>query len=136
MDDIIKLIIILFIFVFGGTQLYCNLRECNADTNKISIVTVFGMMYVLNIYFVIDGFSKYKRNDLWKVVGFLVIIPYVFYKRLCEDKCDEMFYPALFIALPCVMIILNIYFLWANNRESEKFEKFTTRKLKHIIGSM
>ena len=136
MDDILKLIIILFIFVFGGTQLYCNLHQCNQDMNKLSIVTVFALMYVLNIYFVIDGFSKYKRNDLWKIVGLLVIIPYIFYKRICEDKCDEMFYPALFIALPCIMIILNIYFLWSNNRDKYGKEKFTTRKLKHIIKSL
>ena len=131
MDDIIKLLIILFICVFGGTQIYCNLNTCDADLNKITIITVFGMLYVLNIYFVIDGFFKYKRDDLWKIVGFLIIIPYIFYKRICADKCEEMFYPVLFIALPCVMIILNIYFLWSNNRDKEK-ERFTVRKLKHI----
>ena len=130
MDDIIKLIIILFIFIFGGTQLYCNFHQCSQNMTQLALISVFGLIYMLNIYFVIMGFQKYKGNDLWKIVGFLVIVPYIIYKRMCGDKCEEMFYPIAFIALPCIMIILNIYFLWSNAHPDTFISPFRRKKIK------
>ena len=127
MDDFVKFIIIVFIIVLGGTNIYCFTNECPEDMSKITIITVFAFINVLNFYFVIKGISRYPKDDLWKVVGVLLFIPFVIYLYLCENKCKEMSIPTLFVTLPCVMLILNIYFLWTNDRHM--IERFKNRKI-------
>ena len=127
MDDIVKFIIIVFIIVLGGTNIYCFMNTCNEDMTKVTILTVFAFINVLNIYFFIKGISNYPKDDLWKIVGMLLFIPFCIYMYLCEDKCKQMSIPTLFVLLPCIMFILNIYFLWTNDRRA--MEKFKNRKI-------
>ena len=127
MDDFVKFIIIVFIIVLGGTNIYCVTNACPEDMSKITIITVFAFINILNVYFVIKGISRYPKDDLWKVIGVLLLIPFFIYMYLCENKCKEMSIPTLFVTLPCVILILNIYFLWTNDRRN--MERFKNRKI-------
>lgn len=119
MDDFIKLVIILSFLMIGGIQVYCSKTICDAETTKLNIITFYGIVYVINIYLLIKGFANYKKNDLWKIVGLLILVPFIAYIRMCEDKCYDMFIPVLFLVLPGIMIILNVYFLLTNPKDSK-----------------
>jgi hypothetical protein len=119
MDDFVKLVIILSFLLIGGIQVYCNKYTCDTKTTQLSIISFYAILYVLNIYLLIKGFANYKKDDLWKIVGVLLLVPFIAYTRMCEDKCYDMFIPVLFVIIPCIMIILNVYFLLSNPEKNK-----------------
>jgi hypothetical protein len=120
MDDFLKLVIILSFLLFGGIQYYCYNVVCDAETNRMNILTFVSIVYVVNIYLLVKGFANYKKNDLWKIIGILLLVPFIAYTRMCENNCYEMSGPVLFILIPCIMIILNIYFLMTTTYENKR----------------
>jgi hypothetical protein len=107
MDDIIKFVALMLIVFLSVLHLYCTKNACSTELKQYYVYTVILSVYVINFYYFINNYKQYSQNT-WKMATLLFIGPIIMYMGICQQKCNELFFPTFFIIFPCMMIIFNL----------------------------